>query len=182
MAIYRMTSDKLEEIPATSFANENIMERGDLQRLLRDQPDVLEEELFIISEEFSRWQESGRSIDLLGLDAEGRLTVIELKRTESGDHAELQAIRYAAMVANMTMEQAIDAHRDYLTKRGLQGDPQELVEQHLENVESGEIYTEKPRIILVSGGLLHRINHQRVVAQRQLWAGYQVRPSSTLQA
>ena len=152
MPIYRMTSEKLEEIPVTSFAQENIMERGDLQRLLRDKPDVLEEGLFVISEEFSRWQESGRSIDLLGLDAVGQLTVIELKRTESGDHAELQAIRYAAMVANMTMEQAIDAHRDYLTRRGLQGDPQELVEQHLENVESGEIYTEKPRIILVSGG------------------------------
>ena len=152
MAIYKMNSDALEEIPATSFAQENIREREDLERLLRDRPDAIEEGLFILSDQFSRWQGSGRSIDLLGLDAAGQLMVIELKRTESGDHAELQAIRYAAMVANMTMEQAIDAHRDYLTKRGLQGDPQELVEQHLENVESGEIYTEKPRIILVSGG------------------------------
>jgi RecB family endonuclease NucS len=122
MAIYKMVGNKesLEEIPATSFTDENIMERGDLQRLLRDQPDVLEEGLFIVSEEFSQWQESGRSIDLLGLDSEGRLMVIELKRTETGDHAELQAIRYAAMVANLTFDQIVDSHRHYLYKRGIQ--------------------------------------------------------------
>ncbi len=159
MGIYRMTSDKLEEIPATSFANENIMERGDLQRLLRDQPDVLEDDLFILSEEFSRWQDSGRSIDLLGLDSTGRLTVIELKRTRTGDYAELQAIRYAAMVANLTFEQIVESHRDYLHKRSITQDAQDRICEHLgiEKPDDAEIYTERPRIVLVSEGFSNEL-------------------------
>ena len=83
MAIYKMVGDKerLDKVAPTSFDQEGVLERADLQRMLRDQPDVLEEGLFIITEEFSNWEGSGRSIDLLGLDATGRLVVIELKRT-----------------------------------------------------------------------------------------------------
>lgn len=157
MGIYRMTSDKLEEIPATSFANENIMERGDLQRLLRDQPDVLEEDLFILSEEFSKWQDSSRSIDLLGLDSTGRLTVIELKRTRTGDHAELQAIRYAAMVSVLTSEDLVEAHQVYLAKWGIEGDASELIQQHLASTDYEEIYTNSPRIMLVSEGFSNEL-------------------------
>ena len=43
--------------------------------------------------------------------------VIELKRSDLDSLMDLQAIRYAAMVANMTLEQAIDAHRVYLHNR-----------------------------------------------------------------
>ena len=79
---------------------------------------MLEEGLFIVAEEFSNWEDSSRSIDLLALDAEGNLVVIELKRTQTGDHSELQAIRYAAMVSNMTLEQLIEAASVLLAKRG----------------------------------------------------------------
>ena len=75
-----------------------------------------------MSEEFSNWQDSSRSIDLLALDSEGSLVVIELKRTQTGDHSELQAIRYAAMAANMTLEQIVEAHSRYLAKRGIDED------------------------------------------------------------
>ena len=43
--------------------------------------------------------------------------VIELKRNDYGGHMDLQAIRYAAMVAGMTFEQVVSAHEAYLTKR-----------------------------------------------------------------
>ena len=56
----------MEEIPATSFGQEGVLERADLQRILRDKPEVLEEGLLIISEEFGSWQDSNRRIDLLG--------------------------------------------------------------------------------------------------------------------
>ena len=77
MAIYKLTGnkDKLVEVDQTSFGQEGVLERADLQRILRDQPQVLEEGLLIISEEFCNWQDSNRRIDLLGLDAEGRLEV-----------------------------------------------------------------------------------------------------------
>ena len=119
MAIFKMVGDKedLVKIKSTSFWQEGLLERSDLQRLLRDKPEVLEEGLLIISEEFGNWEDSRRRIDLLALDANGRLTVIELKRGDTGEHMDLQAIRYAAMVANMTFQQAIDTFQSYLEGR-----------------------------------------------------------------
>ena len=66
--------------------------------------------------------EPSRMIDLLGLDANGRLVVVELKREDQDSLMDLQAVRYAAMVANMTFEQATSVHQSYLTARGIEGD------------------------------------------------------------
>ena len=154
MPLYRWNADNLEPVPPTTFEAERLMERGDLQRVLRDQPEALEDGLFIVAEEYSKWQDSGRSIDLLALDNQGRLVVIELKRTQSGDHSELQAIRYAAMVSNMTLDQVIDAHREYLAKRGIDENANDRVFSHLGAADESdaEIHTERPRIILASAG------------------------------
>ena len=154
MAIYKMVGDKerLDKVAPTSFGQEGVLERSDLQRILRDQPDVLEEGLFIITEEFSNWQGSGRSIDLLGLDATGRLVVIELKRGETGEHMDLQAIRYAAMVSTITLQQAINTHQAYLKKLGIEEDAEERIREHLENNEDARFASERPRIILASEG------------------------------
>ena len=154
MPLYRWNADNLEPVPPTTFETERLMERGDLQRMLRDQPEALEAGLFIIAEEYGNWQDSGRSIDLLALDNQNRLVVIELKRTQSGDHSELQAIRYAAMVSNMTPERMIDAHRDYLANRGIDEDARDRVLNYLgaDDESDAEIHTERPRIILASAG------------------------------
>lgn len=159
MAIYKMVGDKdsLEEIPATSFGQEGVLERADLQRILRDKPEVLEKGLLIISEEFGNWQDSNRRIDLLGLDSAGRLVVIELKRGETGSYMDLQAIRYAAMVANMTYDQAVATYQEYLEKRATNSEAIEedaaesLIRDHLAGIEEVQsISSEIPRIILTS--------------------------------
>ena len=153
MPLYRWEDDHLEPMPVTTFEIERLQE-ADLQRLLRDQPSVLEEGLFIIAEEYSNWQDSSRSIDLLGLDQSGRLVVIELKRTQTGDHSELQAIRYAAMVSNMTLQDVIDAHSRYLAKRGSDEDARTRILTHLGVAEESDagIHTVHPRVILASAG------------------------------
>ncbi len=68
----------------------------------------------VLAEEYGRWEDSRRRIDLLCLDQEANLVVIELKRTEDGGHMDLQALRYAAMVSTMTFARAVEAHREYL--------------------------------------------------------------------
>ena len=153
MPLYRWNDDNLESITATTFEAKGLQE-AELQRLLRDQPEVLEEGLFIVAEEFGNWQDSSRRIDLLALDEQGRLVVIELKRTWSGDHSELQAIRYAAMVANVSLDDIVDAHRVYLEKRGRDEDARSQILNHLgvEDEGDAEIHTEQPRIILASAG------------------------------
>ena len=159
MAIYKIegNNEKLVKVDTTSLGEEDVWER-ELQRMLRDQPEVLEDRLLIISEEFGDWQDVKRRIDLLALDAEGRLVVIELKRGHTGEHMDLQAIRYAAMVANMTYEQAVDTYQSYLNKRanpesGNQpGDADNLLREHLPSNDQDEpvIHTGIPRIILAS--------------------------------
>ena len=80
---------------------------------------------------------------------------------------DLQAIRYAAMVADMTLEQAVDAHRDYTQKR--EKDVEEAassVSAHLtDDAASVEINSSNPRIILVSANFSKEPNHQCTVAQ-----------------
>ena len=152
--LYRMSNDQFEEIGETSLGEEGVWERR-LQEILRDQPDVIEEGLLIVAEEFSNWAESGRSIDLLGIGEDRNLVVVELKRGDTGEHMELQAIRYAAMAANMTLEQIVDAHRQYLQERGFDEDAQERIHQFLDvgdGVTEPQVATERPRILLVSEG------------------------------
>lgn len=114
MPFYAIDGEKMiKQIPG-AFGDLKILEREDLQRLLRQQPEVLGEDLRIISEEFGNWEDSKRRIDLLALDRSGRLVVIEIKRTTDGGHMELQAIRYAAMVSAMRFDEvvaAFSAHR-----------------------------------------------------------------------
>lgn len=118
MPLYEMTADAFRAISQASFADLKVKERGDLQRLLRSQIDVLGDELYVLAEEFGDWEESKRRIDLLAIDPQANLVVIELKCTIDGGHMELQAIRYASMVSAMTFERAEQIHGEYLTGIG----------------------------------------------------------------
>ena len=118
MPLYNLKSDSIEAVPPTTFAAANLRERDDLQRILRDNIEVLDEDLMVIAEEFSSWDDSRRRIDLLAIDRSANLVVIELKRTEDGGHMELQALRYAAMVSAMTFEQAAEALGKLLKESG----------------------------------------------------------------
>ncbi|MYC30010.1 MAG: hypothetical protein F4X65_07975 [Chloroflexi bacterium] len=152
MPVYRVTEEAFESLDRTSFEAARLHERGDIQRRLRDQPQILEEGLYILAEEYGDWEESNRRIDLLALDSEGRLVVVEIKRSDSDSLMDLQAIRYAAMVADMRLQQAIDAHRRYLDNRGKNGEEAEsLIRERISTDEDeGGIDSGKPRIFLVS--------------------------------
>lgn len=151
MTLYRVASDKLESVPGTSFVEEKILERKDLQRLLKADISPLGDDLLVIAEEYGEWEESNRRIDLLCLDKLRRLVVVEIKRSEDGGFMELQAIRYAAMVSSMTLEQAIVAHAKLLG-----GDDAEIRARkdileflEIDSTDEAEL-TDEVRIILVS--------------------------------
>lgn len=116
MAIYELANDTLVRVEATSFEVERLKERQDIQRLLRTNIGAIIEDTLVISDEYGHFVDSNRRIDLLGIDKSANLVVIELKRDDDGGHMELQAIRYAAMVANLTWEQAVSAYSDFLTQ------------------------------------------------------------------
>ena len=114
MPIFELTKEQIIPLGKTTFANIGYEERGDLQRLLRNQIDVISPDTLVIAEEFKNWEGSSRAIDLLGIDKDANLVVIELKRTKDGGHMDLQAIRYAAMISTMTFDKAVEAFRKYL--------------------------------------------------------------------
>ena len=152
MPLYEMTSDAFKALSQTSFVELKVKERGDLQRLLRSQIDVLGDELYVLAEEFGDWEESKRRIDLLAIDPQANLVVIELKRTNDGGHMELQAIRYASMVSAMTFERAEQVHGEYLAQIG--EPPEDARNRMLEFLgweePDEEAFAPDVRIVLVS--------------------------------
>jgi hypothetical protein len=151
VTLYRIANEKLEAVPATSFSEERILERKDLQRLLKADISILGEDLMVIKEEFGDWEESNRRIDLLCLDKQARLVVVEIKRTEDGGHMELQAIRYAAMVSNMTLDRVVAAHAGMLLGENPEIESRKEILEFLalDSDEELEI-TDEVRIILLS--------------------------------
>ena len=152
MAIYELRSDVIREVSETSFADERIRERDDLQRLLSESIEIIEPTLLVITEEFGEWEDSNRRIDLLAIDTKANLVVIELKRTQDGGHMELQAIRYAAMVSTLTFDQVVAIHERYLTKKGRESTAaREAILNFLDwNEPDEEAFANDVRIILVS--------------------------------
>lgn len=114
MAIYSFNQNELKQVNVTSFNDEKIKERQHLQQAIKSQIDVVAPSCLVIAEEFSEWSEGQRRIDLLAIDKEANLVVIELKRTETGEHMELQSLRYAAMVSTLTFSRAVEIYQKYL--------------------------------------------------------------------
>jgi len=164
MPIFELGKEMIVAVEQTSFASTGHKERDDLQRLLRDQIDVVAPDVLVIAEEFGEWSDSRRRIDLLGIDKNANLVVIELKRTDDGGHMELQAIRYSAMISTLTAKQAIQAYDSYLQTRGIDGDAEQLVLEFLDWTEIDEDgFGQEVRIVLVSA------NFSRELTTAVIW-------------
>ena len=150
MSIYEMTKDKIEEVPRTNLADHGFRERHDLQRLLRHNVAAVAPDTYVVAEEYCEWEDARRRIDLLCIDKDANLVVLELKRTEDGGHMELQSIRYAAMVSNMTFAQAVEAHARFLDKPADEAEAALLAFLGWEDPHEKE-FGKDTRIVLVSG-------------------------------
>jgi hypothetical protein len=151
--LYEVTDEGLSIRPEAAFAALGMYERVDLQRLLLNDISALGEDLLVIAEEFSQWEDARRRIDLLAIDQTGRLVVIELKRAEAGGHMDLQAIRYAAMVSSMGFADVAQAYAAHCRKhRTEEVDSQAELEAFLEVGDTPEesIISSDVRIMLVS--------------------------------
>ncbi len=151
MPVFKFTRDAITAINTATFAELGIEERADLQRLLRDQIEIIAPDTLVISEEFADWDDSRRRIDLLAIDKNANLVVIELKRTGDGGHMDLQAIRYAAMVSSMTFAQAARILSEYLKMRGDDRDAEQVLLSFLNWSEPREDdFATDVRIVLAS--------------------------------
>jgi len=168
MALYAVNGDQLKAVQTTTFAQEAILERKHLQAMLRQDATPLGEDLLVLCEEFGNWQDSNRRIDLLCLDKQRNVVVVEVKRTEDGGHMELQAIRYAAMVSSMTLDQAIAAHAQMLGGDNATNEARDAILEFLEldSVDEAELNGEV-RIILVAADFSPEITTSVIWLNRQ---------------
>lgn len=141
-------------ISSDSFIRLNIWERNHIQEWIRKAPQILGEDLLVLAIEFDRFLQSADRLDILALDKKGNLVVVELKRDGFAAYADLQAIRYAAMVSSMTIENLLPYMVDYKRKQCQEQDysTDKALEELKEFVVKDE-FTElsnRPHIILCS--------------------------------
>lgn len=151
MALYKIENQKIRPIERTTFANQSLKERSNLQRMLKEQIDIISPDTLIVAEEFGDWEDSRRRIDLLGVDKEANLVVIELKRTEDGGHMELQSIRYAAMISTLTFDKLVPIYEQYLRKNNEEADAADRLLEFLgwDEVDE-ESFAQQIKIVLAS--------------------------------
>ncbi len=143
-----------EKIEQSSFTFLNIWERKHIQEWIRQAPEILGEELLVVSIEFDRFSNSSDRLDILAIDRRGNLVVIELKRDLYAGYADLQSIRYAAMVSSMTIEKLIPYYityqKNYLGKDDVTQESSVTNIQEFVANDSFKDLSNKPRIILCS--------------------------------
>ena len=97
-------SDALREV---DFAQLGLQERRDIQEWVAANPGIMGEDLLIVTKEFSSFDRTSDRLDLLAVDANGKLVVIELKRDDTGTDAYWQAIKYASYLRRASQEEII---------------------------------------------------------------------------
>jgi hypothetical protein len=151
MPIYNYINNELAKVDVTTFSHEGILERSNLQAALKEQIEIIAPDCLVISEEFAEWSGSRRRIDLLAVDKEANLVVIELKRDETGEHMDLQSLRYAAMVSTLTFKRAVEIFQRYLDESDREEDALMLLLKFLDWDEpQEEEFAVDVRIVLVS--------------------------------
>jgi hypothetical protein len=164
-----------------SLADAGLSERAHLQEWVLAHPEMLGPDVKVVAFEFGRWTATSGilardRLDVLGLDREGRLVVVELKRDQAPDTVDMQALKYAALVSRFTHDDLARVHAQYLTRqRG------ELVSAETAAVELEEwaTITEEalrlPRLILLATEFPATVTATVVFLHQQLGLDVQLR-------
>lgn len=151
MPIYRITDNSITPIQRSTFGQQGLRERQDLQAMLKHNIHIISPDTLVVAEEFGDWEDSRRRIDLLGIDRGANLIVIELKRTEDGGHMELQAIRYAAMISSLTFDKLVTIYSRYLADNGIDEHATENLLEFLDwNEPDEDSFGQEVKIVLAS--------------------------------
>ena len=137
----------VKRLTVVNFSDLELKERFDIEVWVRKNPEMLKEDLLIVSEQILL--PSGRQPDLLALHRNGSLVVIELKKDDSGREVYWQAITYAAHFSEFSYSDIIDMYGKYLEDIGItDSNSKDRIEEFIE--EDLEKTNQRQRLILVS--------------------------------
>jgi hypothetical protein len=147
------TTAKAQGVPKISIKDAGITENYIRDLVAANITDFFPN-LKTISTEFSSWYDSTRRLDILAIDTERNLWVMEFKRDNDAAHAELQAIRYAAMLSVCDFDNLVDAGFKYRTKLGANITVEEWEIELLDFLGAGDpsevALSQIPRMVLIS--------------------------------
>jgi hypothetical protein len=153
----------VSHLTPVSLQEAGIREVQDLQKWILEKPEVLGEPLLVLDDQFSKFEGARDRPDILCLDRQGHVVVVELKRTDTADYADLQSLRYAAMLRSLTIDEAArvlsQSHRrreDGLAEDDARKEILEFMAGDDEAAAPGELQNE-PRIIIASSGFSKQV-------------------------
>jgi hypothetical protein len=132
-----------------------------LEQLLVEDPNLLGRDLLIVGQQVRT--SSGKRLDLLGIDAEGDLHIIELKRDRTPRDVVAQALDYASWVRDLTYDDITDLYEDFDNTRefeeafsekfssarpeGASGVPEDINQTHSLTIVASELDAATERIV-----------------------------------
>lgn len=167
--LYRIhpESKTLQSVKEINFSDHSFQERYDIQEWLETTPSILGEKLLIIAKEKTYFEGTRERPDLVGIDKDGNIVIIELKRDDSGSDTHWQAIKYTSYWAQFSVPNILSVYANYINKHGGKEEAEEVDEEFANQEiidfieqDSAENINKRQRIILIS----HRFSKEVVTA------------------
>src|SRR5580704_7301481 len=137
-----------------SLQDAGLEQRADLQEWVLSNPSILGPAVKVITFEFDGVPTAGSAardrVWVLGLGADGRLVVAELKSSRVAD-AEVSAIKYAAAVSRMLPESLAEHYARFQSRRQTPISAEEALaelQSHAPDLSPGSL--RRPRIVLLA--------------------------------
>jgi hypothetical protein len=139
---WEIINGELTEIN-TTLAENNRKEKDDLEKWIKTNPKILGDDILIIGEQV--WTKSG-PLDYLGIDNNGNLIIVELKRDKLARDVLAQAVDYASDAANWDIEKLNEICLKYSDNT-----LEDYITDNFENVEIDELIINKAQRLLLVG-------------------------------
>ena len=155
--VYRVQGTSAQPMKVSTLEAAGLREREHLQEWVLANPEILGDDVLVVTSEFDQWfSKDGRDpdrLDILGLGADGRLVVAELKRDLTPDFVTMQAINYASRASRFAVDQLADAYlRFHRDRPGAMATSEEASAQLLGHAPGLTAETlRNPRIVIVAG-------------------------------
>lgn len=115
--VVHLQTGAIQALEETSLQEFDLLERRDLQRWVTEHPELVGEDLLLVTSEFDQWelrdQRVSDRLDVLFLDSSGSLVVAELKRDRASDTVDLQALKYAAFCSTLTVDEVVEEYQRF---------------------------------------------------------------------
>lgn len=141
---WSISEDRLVEIPELRADEQGLVEQK-LEDWLASEPAAIQDNLLIIGRQV---QTTSGPLDLLGLTADGKIVVVELKRDRAPRETVAQAIDYASWIAAQTAEDVKSIARDYL-----KGPLEDAFKERFGGESLPELQLSSPGILVVASRL-----------------------------